>query len=189
MNPYALAFWLPLYLVIGSAAYIADLRWGVGVRGFFVDLISDQPGVHTDGFLVGRGRRVQYFWSCIIAGTLATLMVATGVGAWLWEALIAVAGSFACLLGIQVGPAVILGLKGLGIVLDRMEKIESAIKEQGPQIVDDAIAKGKEVASAVMEKVTPDPNAPTDQEIRQDKIDRMDELLGNRRRERDRDSN
>jgi hypothetical protein len=178
MNPYALAFWLPFYLVLGSLAYIADLRWGVGARGWFIDLVSKEPGVHTQGFLVGRGKKVQYFWACVIACVTAALMVVTGVGPWLWESLIAALGSVACLLGIALGPGVVVSLRGLGIVLERMEKLEHAIKEQGPQMV-----------QKVIDSVKPDPDAPpppSEEELRQDKIDKMDELLG-KKRERERE--
>lgn len=189
MNPYALAFWVPVYLVAGALAYVADLRWGVGARGWFINLVSAAPRENHEGFLVGRGRKVQYFWACVISALTATLLVLSGAGAWIWEALIAIVGSVVCLVGMQLGPLVILGLKGLGIVLDRMERVEVAIKEVGPQVVDSAIAKGKEVAGRVMEAVTPDPDAPpppSHEEIRQEKIDRMDELLGKKKRDRDR---
>lgn len=189
MNPYAFAFWVPVYLIAGALAYLADLRFGIGVRGWFINLISATPKETREGFLVGRGRKVQYFWACVLSALTAALLVLTGVGAWLWEALIAIVGSVVCLIGMQLGPLIVLSLKGAGIVLDKMEAVEATIKEVGPQVVDQALQKGKEVAGKVMEAVTPDPDAPpppTQEEIRQEKIDRMDELLGKKKREKDR---
>lgn len=189
MNPYAFAFWVPMYLVAGALAYLADVKWGVNVRGWFINLISAAPKETTQGFLVGRSRKTQFFWAGVIAAATAALMVVTGVGVWLWEMLIAIVGSVVCLIGMQLGPLIMMSFRGGGAVLDKMEQAEAHIKVVAPQMVDQALAKGKEVAESLRDAVTPDPNAPpppSEAEMRQDKIDRMDELLGKKKRDKDR---
>lgn len=189
MNPYAFAFWVPVYLIAGALAYLADRRWGIGVRGWFINLVSAAPQETREGFLVGRNRKVQYFWAFVISCLTAALMVVTGMGVLIWEAMIAIVGSVVCLIGMQLGPLVLLALKGGGMALDKMEAVEATIKEKAPQVVDQALAKGKEVADKVREAMTPDPDAPpppTDEEVRQEKIDRMDELLGKKKRDKER---
>ena len=185
MSPTVLAFWVPVYLIAGTLFYFGDLRWGVALRKWCIDLVSPAPRENHEGFIVGRGRAVQFFWSCVFAAFTAGLMVLFGAHI-LWESLVGLVGAVSCLIGMQLGPASILALKGMGIVMDKMGTLEKTVKEVGPQVVDSALAKGKEVAQSVMDAVTPDPNAPTDEEVRQEKIDRMDELLGKKKREKDR---
>lgn len=181
------ALWLPVMAVVGSLAWIADLRWGIPIRRFFLNLVAPEPREYTQGFIVGRSKQAMFFWALVICYVLAAFLIAVGISAWWMQLPLAFVEAVCCFLGMHAGPLMLGALRGMGLALDKFERMEKTIKEQGPQIVDNVVAKGKEAAQAVVQTLTPEerPPQPTEEELRQAKIDKMDELLGKKKRERD----
>jgi hypothetical protein len=185
--PTYVAFFLPAYVAIGCIAYVLDLRWGVPLRRFFVNLVSAAPQDVTDGFLVGRKRSTQLLWAMAISAVLSVAMIALGLAAWYAQAVLALVEGLACFVGMLCGPLSLKAFRAVGIGLEKMDALDQTVRTDGKELLDGAISGAKQAAARVVDAITPDPDAPpppTSEERRQEKIDRMDELLGKKKRER-----
>jgi hypothetical protein len=169
--------WIPAYLIIGAAAWALDLRWGVPLRRFLVNLALPEPRDVTEGFLVGRPRRTRLGWAAVITAALSAVLIATGSVSWVVQVPLALGEALACLVGMELGPATVLALSAIGVSLDRADRIQQVVRTEAPRLVERAVAAGEEAAAGLAERVTPAPG-PSEEDVRQAKIDRMDELLG-----------
>ncbi|MBI4862296.1 MAG: hypothetical protein HY815_18865 [Candidatus Riflebacteria bacterium] len=178
-----LGFCLVAYLGVGAAAYLADRRWGVGIRRFFVDLVSAHPQDVRQGFIAGRSRRVWLAWSLIVACGTGLVAVVAGLVSLPAQVVLTLAATLACFMGMHLGPVLGFGVTAIGEGLDKVDQLEAKVKEAGPAVIGSAVDRGKQLTAAVVEKLTASdaPPEPTEEEARQAKIDRMDELLGKKK--------
>lgn len=177
---------LPIFLVVGILMPLIDRRWGMPVRRSMLNLVSPRPQVIEQGFIYGRSRSARFFWSCVVAGAFSALLCAMGLANPFFEMPFALLEAVVCLVGMLLAPAAEAILKAIGLGLDTLEKIEVKVKADGPQLVGmatqagrDALASGQQGLSQLVERITaPGDPVPTQEEKRQSKIDKMDELLG-----------
>lgn len=168
------------YGILGGLAYGADLRWGLDVRGFCIDLISPEPQERTQGFLVGRARGDQFFWAGLLAAGIAAGTMGLGFGIWYVEIPRALLGAMAALAGMQVAPLGLRGLRRIGLLGPETTRLAIASVDDGAggSEAEEAEQDSCEVEVEVEE---PAPALPTAEELRQAKIDRMDDLLGKKK--------
>ncbi len=174
--------WGLVYLAIGALLAAADRRFGVGVRGWLVDLASPEPQGTREGFLHGRKRRVHLAWAFGVGLASAVLLLALGAGDPLGVIVGSGCGVVGSFLGIQVAPLLAGGARTLGSAMDKVDELQ----EKAPELLEGAVEAGRKVADRVASAVKPDPDAPrppSAEEERQRKIARMDEILGRGRGE------
>ena len=164
-------WWFPAYLTLGTVAYILDLKWGMSVLQFFTR--SEEP----KGFIVGRTRRTKLIWGLAISWGITLLLFWKNNPGWYMEVALAFVEAIACLIGMELGPLAALMIKGLGVTLDKVDEMQASLKESVPQVIE----KTKELAEDVKESLTPAEPTQTTAEERQAKIDKMDQILGDRK--------
>lgn len=176
IDPCTPGFWVPAHLLAGGFAYLADLRFGVGLRGWCLDLLAPEPGEHHQGFLVERSPGTQLGWSLALASALGMVMVLAAAAPPLRQVAVAACGTLVCFLGIQAGALVVLGVRGLGDARARLGELGGRVREGAPRLLED----GRQAARCLLERLPELPRAPAVDPVRlrQEKIARMDALLG-----------
>lgn len=185
--------WVPGWAAVGAAAHAADARWGVAFRGWVVNMCSPHPRITTSGFLKNRTASAMLMWSVALASAAAALAVAMGgslVSAGLWVP----PQALACWFGMLAAPVAAWAYARAGRALDRVDQAEVDLRAGVPgaqaraaSFVTSTVAavrarlgavrawnEARRAAQAAM------PEPPTPEEVRQAKIDRMDQLLGRR---------
>jgi hypothetical protein len=174
--------WIPAYISLGILAYVLDFKWGVPVMRLVTRPFraEDEP---TQGFIVGRARRTKAIVGLTISCGITVLLILHGSWLWYFETAWALPQGLVCWLGMELGPLAMVGFKVLGFTLDKVDAIEAGLKKGVPELVDSARTKGHELtesARGVLETVATPVDEP--KETGEDKIAKMDELLGKKPR-------